>query len=84
MKPYKCIQNLLSCLNHMEEFQIYRCNQKSSKCGKINSSNGANILVVKVQTQSNRINTLYIYGFIYHDPPCFLTWKANDLDGHLP
>ena len=41
----------------------------------LNTSNGANISVLKVQAQSNRNNAMHIYGFIYHDHPCFLTCK---------
>ena len=74
------VKNLCFYLNSMNVSQIYR------KCFKMsfwNTSNGANISVLKVQVQSNRNSTLDIYGFIYHDPSCFLKLQANDLDGHL-
>ena len=40
------------------------------------------MLVLKVQAQYNR-NNMYIYGFVYLKPKCFLTLLPTDLDGHI-
>ena len=65
-------KNIYFCLNSMNVSQIDRCDQKIfQNVLFLNTFNEANISGLK---STGRNNVLHIYGFINHDPPCFLKW----------